>query len=148
MVRGFVLACGLLAAVPVLADELNYDEARRFVAGKMFSYTCFEGTRGQGRVFADGSVVGSIQFQGSGPVRYAHLPPGTLRSKEGRVCATLRGLPIEPCFKVDRTSDASFRGSVSGVGFMACEFTRHNGRAALARSAHNSNQPLGLRPIG
>ena len=146
MVRGFVLAFGLLAAAPVLADELNYDEARRFVAGKMFSYTCFEGTRGQGRVFADGSVVGSIQLQGSGPVRYAHLPPGTLRSKDGAVCASLRGLPIEPCFKVDRTSDLSFRGSVSGLGFMACEFTRHNGRTLIARSAQNANQPLGLRP--
>ena len=146
MVRGVVLAFGLLAAAPVLADELNYDEARRFVAGKMFSYTCFEGTRGQGRVFADGSVVGSIQLQGSGPVRYAHLPPGTLRSKDGSVCASLRGLPIEPCFKVDRTSDSSFRGSVSGLGFMACEFTRPNGRTLIARSAQNSNQPLGLRP--
>jgi hypothetical protein len=115
------------------------------VIGKMFSYTCFEGTRGQGRVLADGSVVGSIQLQGSGQLRYAHLPPGTLRVKGEAVCASLRGMPVEPCFNLQRTSEASFRGSVSGLGFMSCEFTRHNGRTMVTRSAHN-NQPLGLRP--
>ena len=39
---------GLLAAVPAMAGEMTADEARRFVVGKMFSYNCFEGTRGQG----------------------------------------------------------------------------------------------------
>ena len=115
------------------------------------SYTCFEGTRGQGRVYADGSVVGSIQFQGSGPTRYAHLPAGTLRVKGESVCATLRGLPIEPCFNLEKTSETSFRGSVSGLGFASCEFTRHQARAALAHAehvthAHHGSQPLGLRP--
>ncbi len=62
MVRGVALLVGLLAAVPAVAGEMSADEARRFVIGKMFSYTCFEGTRGQGRVHSDGSVVGSIQF--------------------------------------------------------------------------------------
>ena len=81
MVRGVALLLGLLAAVPAVAGEMSADEARRFVIGKLFTYTCFEGTRGQGRVHADGSVVGSIQFQGSGPVRYAALPAGTLRVK-------------------------------------------------------------------
>jgi len=145
MLRGVVLSVGLLAALPAIAGEMNYDEARRFVAGKLFSYNCFEGTRGQGRVFGDGSVVGTIQFQGAGPVRYAHLPAGTLKSNGGAVCASLRGLPLEPCFKVEKTSESSFRGSISGLGFMSCEFTRHNGRTLVARSAHN-NQPLGLRP--
>ena len=115
MLRSVALAAGLLAAVPAIAGEMNYDEARHFVAGKLFSYTCFEGTRGVGRVFPDGSVVGSIQFQGSGPVRYAHLPAGTLKSKGGAVCASLRGLPMEPCFNVERISETSFRGSVSGL---------------------------------
>ena len=76
MVRGVALLVGLLAAVPAMAGDMSAEEARRFVIGKMFSYTCFEGTRGQGRVHADGSVVGSIQFQGGGPVRYAALPRG------------------------------------------------------------------------
>ncbi len=71
MLRGIALTVGLLAAVPAFAGEMSAEEARRFVVGKMFNYTCFEGTRGQGRVLSDGSVVGSIQFQGAGQVRYA-----------------------------------------------------------------------------
>jgi hypothetical protein len=114
MLRGFALLTGLLATVPAMAGEMSADEARRFVIGTMFNYTCFEGTRGQGRVLSDGSVVGSIQVRGSGQVRYAQLPPGTLRVKGEAVCASLRGLPVEPCFNLERTSDNSFRGSISG----------------------------------
>lgn len=149
MLRGVTVAIGLLAAVPALAGEMSAEEARRFVVGKLFNYTCFEGTRGQGRVLSDGSVVGSIQFQGAGPVRYAHLPPNTLQVKGESVCASLSGLPIQPCFNLERTGDATFRGSISGLGFAYCEFTRHNGRATVARNAHNSrntHEPLGLRP--
>ena len=145
MVRGVALLVGLLAAVPAMAGDMSAEEARRFVIGKMFSYTCFEGTRGQGRVHADGSVVGSIQFQGGGPVRYAALPPGTLRVKGEAVCASLHGMPVEPCFNLVRTDTNSFRGSVSGLGFAYCEFTRNQGRAHMVRSAH-SDHPLGLRP--
>ena len=127
---------GLLAAVPAIAGEMSADEARRFVIGKMFNYTCFEGTRGAGRVNADGSVVGSIQFQGAGEVRHAHLPANTLQVKGESVCASLRGLPIEPCFNLDRTSANSFRGSISGLGFAYCDFTRHGG--ANDRSARRA----------
>jgi hypothetical protein len=147
MVRGVALLIGLLAAVPAVAGEMSAEEARRFVIGKLFSYTCFEGTRGQGRVHADGSVVGSIQFQGQGQVRYAALPAGTLRVKGESVCASLRGLPMEPCFNLERTSETSFRGSVAGLGFAYCEFTRNLGRAHSIRSAHiGHHSPLGLRP--
>lgn len=152
MLRGVTLVVGLMAAVPALAGEMNAEEARRFVVGKMFNYTCFEGTRGQGRIYADGSVVGSIQFQGSGAVRYAHLPAGTLQVKGESVCATLRGLPFEPCFNLERTSESSFRGSISGLSFASCEFTRHQARAALSHGEHETHghhptsQPLGLRP--
>jgi hypothetical protein len=145
MLRGIALTVGLLAAAPAIAGEMNADEARRFVIGKMFNYTCFEGTRGQGRVLSDGSVIGSIQFRGAGQVRYAHMPPGTLKVKGEAVCASLRGLPLEPCFNLDRLDSNTFRGSVSGLSFASCEFTRHNGRTIMTHSAHN-NQPLGLRP--
>ena len=145
MIREVALVVGLLVAVPAIAGEMSAEEARRFVIGKMFSYTCFEGTRGQGRVHPDGSVVGSIQFQGQGPMRYAVLPAGTLQVRGESVCASLRGLPIQPCFNLDRTSETSFRGSVAGLGFAYCEFTRNQGRAHVIRSAH-SNHPLGLRP--
>ena len=81
MLRIVALLVGLLAAVPALAGEMTAEEARRFVVGHVFSYNCFEGTRGQGRVLADGAVVGSIQFQGAGRMHYAALPPGTLMAK-------------------------------------------------------------------
>ena len=147
MVRGFALTVGLLAAVPAVAGEMSADEARRFVIGKMFNYTCFEGTRGLGRVNADGSVTGSIQFQGSGEVRHAYLPANTLQVRGESVCASLRGLPMQPCFNLERTSANSFRGSVSGLGFAYCDFTRH-GRTTVAHSVQRPQaaQPLGLRP--
>ena len=147
MVRSFALTVGLLAAVPAVAGEMSAEEARRFVIGKMFNYTCFEGTRGLGRVNADGSVTGSVQFQGSGEVRHAYLPANTLQVKGESVCASLRGLPMQPCFNLERTSANSFRGSVSGLGFAYCDFTRH-GRTTVAHSVQRPQaaQPLGLRP--
>jgi hypothetical protein len=143
MLRGIALTVGLLAAAPVFAGDMSADEARRFVIGKLFNYSCFEGTRGQGRVLPDGSVVGSIQFQGAGQVRYAMLPAGTLQVKGEAVCAQVRGMPIQPCFSLVRIDENSFRGSISGLGFASCEFTRRNGRAKMAHSADNS--PLRLR---
>lgn len=148
MVRSFALTVGLLAALPAMAGEMNADEARRFVIGKMFSYTCFEGTRGLGRVNADGSVAGSVQLQGAGPMRYAHLPANTLQVRGESVCASLRGMLFQPCFNLERTSDRTFRGSISGFGFAYCEFTRHNGRTAVVHTVERSEggRPLGLRP--
>ena len=145
MLRGLVVAAGILAAVPALAGEMSGEEAKHWVTGKLFTYNCFEGTRGAGRVFADGSVIGTVQFQGAGPVRRAFLPANTLQVKNGSVCATLKGLPIEPCFNLDRKDSNSFRGAISGLGFAYCDFTRHNGRAALAERV-SSDKPMSLRP--
>jgi hypothetical protein len=145
MLRAFVVLFGLLAAVPALAGEMSADEARRFVVGNIFSYHCFEGTRGQGRVAADGSVVGSIQFQGHGRTRYAALPAGTLQVRGEAVCASLRGLPIQPCFNLQRISTESFRGSISGLGFAYCNFTRRHERTEVVRNSHDGG-PLALRP--
>jgi hypothetical protein len=38
----FALAA-LAAVIPAEAGELRPDQAKAFVAGKMFAYTCFEG---------------------------------------------------------------------------------------------------------
>lgn len=141
MVRGVAVLAGLLAAAPAIAGEMTAQEARHFVVGSKFSYTCFEGTRGHGRVYADGSVAGSIQFQGEGRVRYARLPAGTLRVQGGAVCASLRGLPIQPCFDLVRVSANSFRGSISGLGFAYCDFTRRTEQAEASEVT-----PLALRP--
>jgi len=134
-----VALTGLIAAVPAQAEELRADQARQFIAGKHFTYTCFDGTSGNGRIYADGSVAGYIQVGGSGPRRYVVLPAGTLRSSGGRYCASLRGIPFEPCFNVNKTSQVSFRGSISGLGFAYCDFSRRSTRADLYRPARLRN---------
>lgn len=142
-----IVVMGFIAAGPVLAEPLSPEAARTFIAGKLFSYNCFDGTRGAGRINSDGSVTGSIQMRGSGPVRHVTLPPGTLKPKGQSYCATLRGLPIEPCFNVNRTTDVSFRGSLYGLSFAYCDFTRTT-RPAGVRAAWGlrSTTPLSLRP--
>lgn len=141
--RVAVVLVGLLGILPASADELKPTEARRFVVGKTFSFTCFEGTRGAGRIRADGSVAGTIQFQGRGPVRYVRLPSNTLRIRGERVCASVRGLFFEPCFYLNKTSRRSFRGSLLGLSFAYCDF--HRGRRAFEYARQRSRQPLGLR---
>jgi hypothetical protein len=119
----FVL--GLTASTPTVAQEMmNASAAQSFVAGKHFSYSCFDGTEGSGKVFADGSAYGTIRPTGRGEMRHMQLPAGTLFVKNDRICASIRGLPFEPCFHLTKTSETSFRGSVSGLGFMYCEFER------------------------
>lgn len=125
----------LLSAAPAAAQQvLSGEEARAFVAGKLFAYSCFDGTRGAGRIFANGAVAGNIRFVGSDVLRFLRLPENTLYVRGDQVCATLRGLPFEPCFTLTRTSPRSFRGALAnfGLGFMYCDFT-HNGRMLLAR---------------
>jgi len=112
-----VVAATVMCAIPAKAEELRATDARQFIAGKHFSYSCFDGTNGNGRIYADGSVAGYIQPGGSGPRRYVVLPTGTLRTSGDRYCASVRGLPFEPCFNIDRTSQVSFRGSVSGWSY-------------------------------
>jgi hypothetical protein len=129
-----LVVAGLVCAIPAQAEELKAEQARQFIAGKHFSYNCFDGTVGNGRIYADGSVAGYIQAGGTGPRRYVVLPAGTLQVKGDRYCATLRGVPFEPCFNVARTSQVAFRGAVSGLGFAYCDFTRRSSRADLYRS--------------
>ena len=116
--------------VPALAGMMNADEARKFVTGKVFAFSCFDGTRGAGRVLDDLGAAGSIQFSGSGPVRHVRLPGNTLQIRGQAVCASIKGLPFEPCFNLDRRDDRTFRGSVSGMGFAYCDF-RHQGAAQM-----------------
>lgn len=136
-----VVIAGFLCALPAKADELRADAARSFIAGKHFSYSCFDGTTGNGHIYADGSAAGYIQVGGTGPRRYVVLPAGTLQIKGDRYCAAVRGLPFEPCFNVNRTSQVSFRGAVSGLGFAYCDFTRRSTRADLY------HRPMRLRDI-
>jgi hypothetical protein len=133
LVLGAVTAGAMV--VPALAGMMNADEARKFVAGKVFAFNCFDGTRGAGRVLDDLGAAGSIQFSGAGPIRHVRLPGNTLQIRGQAVCASIKGLPFEPCFNLDRRDDRTFRGSVSGMGFAYCDF-RHQGaqQMLMARS--------------
>ena len=142
--RFAIVVATLLAAGTALAETMTADAARRFVTGKLFAFNCFDGSRGAGRIYGDGSVIGSIQFRGSGPVRSVWLPAGTLRTKGEAVCASIKGMSFEPCFNVDRTGDQSFRGSVSGFGMIAyCDFTRRVSVAGIGPRRHSS-EPMSL----
>jgi hypothetical protein len=144
MLRVTMMAAALAAAGPAAAEQLNVEAARQFVVGKLFAFNCFEGTHGAGRIYGDGSVAGTVQFGGSGPVRYVVLPPGTVRAQGESVCASVNGLPIQPCFNVDKTDPQSFRGSVSGLRFAYCDFTRRNVRATPVRTADGLRTPLAI----
>ncbi len=148
MLARFVLGALTIGALiaPAVAGEMNATEARKFVIGKIFSFTCFDGTRGAGRVFDDGSVAGSVQFSGSGPTRYMRLPVNTLQTRGESVCASLKGLPFSPCFNLDKRDERSFRGAVSGMGFAYCDF-RHKGAGHIIMArAISGRGPRSLHP--
>jgi hypothetical protein len=130
---GTVTAGALVA--PALAGMMTADEARKFVAGKIFVFTCFDGTRGAGRILEDMGAAGAIQFSGSGPIRHVRLPGNTLQIRGQSVCASLRGLPFEPCFNLDKKDEVSFRGSVSGMSFAYCDFHHQGGTSMLMARA-------------
>ena len=63
------------------------------------------------------------------------LPAGTLKVKNDAVCATLKGLPFEPCFNLTQTDPNSFKGTIRGLSFAYCTFTKRNPRTNIARAA-------------
>jgi hypothetical protein len=146
MLARFVLGAVTAAAViaPALAGQMTADEARRFVNGKVFAFTCFDGTRGAGRILDDMGAAGAVQFAGAGPVRHLRLPGNTLQVRGQAVCASIKGIPFEPCFNLDKKDDRSFRGSVSGMGFAYCDF-RHQGAAQMLM-ARAVARPRSLHP--
>ncbi len=74
-------------------------------------------------------------------MRYAVLPPGTIRVNGEAVCASVRGVPIHPCFNLEQLDNESFRGSISGLGFAYCDFTRRQERAQILRRRPNVTRP-------
>lgn len=137
MLARFVLGAVVAGAAiaPAVAGQMNAEEARRFVSGKVFSFMCFDGTRGAGRILDDMGVIGSVQFSGAGPIRHVRLPGNTLQIRGQAVCASLRGLPFEPCFNLDKYDEVSFRGSVSGMSFAYCDFHHQGGTQMLMARA-------------
>src|SRR6202521_6482734 len=146
MLARFVLGAVVAgtAITSALAGQMNAEEARRFVSGKVFAFTCFDGTRGAGRVLDDMGASGAVQFNGSGPVRHLRLPGNTLQIRGQSVCASIKGIPFEPCFNLDKRDERSFRGSVSGMGFAYCDF-RHQGASQMLM-ARAVARPPSLHP--
>jgi hypothetical protein len=103
--RYAIVVVPLLVASPALAENLYAEAARRFVTGNLFAFKCFDGSRGAGRIYGDGSVIGTIQLQGSGPIQSVWLPAGTLRVKGEALCASIKGATY---------CDFTRRGSVAG----------------------------------
>src|SRR6201997_3457117 len=128
------IAAGAMIA-PALAGMMTAEEARKFVSGKVFAFTCFDGTRGAGRILDDMGAAGAVQFSGTGPIRHIRLPGNTLQIRGQAVCASLRGMPFEPCFNLEKTDEVSFRGSVSGMGFAYCDFHHQGGSQMLMARA-------------
>jgi hypothetical protein len=89
-------------------------------------------------------AAGAVQFSGAGPVRHVHLPGNTLQIRGQAVCASIRGVPFEPCFNLDKKDERSFRGSVSGMAFAYCDF-RHQGGAQMLM-ARAAAHPRSLHP--
>src|SRR5260370_34986524 len=115
LVRVAIVLAGVLAAVPAFAGQMNADEARRFVIGKLFSFNCFEGTSGAGRVHPDGSVSGIVRFGGASGARYVTLPPGTLRVRGEAVCGLVGG--VGTWFVPYPPDTPGFRRPISVLGF-------------------------------
>ncbi len=143
LVLGTITAGAII--MPALAGMMTAEEARRFVAGKVFAFTCVDGTRGAGRILDDMGAAGAVQFSGAGPVKRIRLPGNTLQIRGQAVCASLRGLPFEPCFNLDKRDDRSFRGSVSGMGFAYCDF-HHQGGGHQMLMARAVARPRALHP--
>jgi hypothetical protein len=131
--RPILAAIFLLATSAAQAQTMTAEQAKEFVSGTLFSYRCFDGTNGAGRIFADGSALGSMRLTGRGQTRYMQLPPNTLYLAGSQVCARLKGLPFEPCFNLVKTGANSFRGSISHMSFMYCDFNKGGSVLQLAR---------------
>jgi hypothetical protein len=148
LMRLALLLIGFGMAAQAAAEEMSFGQAHHFVIGKLFAVSCFDGTRAMGRIYSDGSVVGTVQFRATGPERTGWLPPGTVKVKGEAVCASLEGLPLEPCFKFNRTGDHSFRASVWGFDTAYCDFIRHlDSETDFARTdGRSTDGPLQLHP--
>ena len=127
-----VLGVGISAPVWPLAEELGPEQARAFVVGKLFAYSCFDGTAGIGRIFADGSVVGTIRIRGQ---RRDRASPPCRPARSGStaldVRASVRACRSSRAFRVQKIDYRSFRGSIAGLGFAYCDFHQRNPRAQL-----------------
>ena len=113
--RYVILIVSLLAAGPALAESLNADAAR-VSSSASYSRSIVSMARAApaaSTATARSSAPSSSRARDQS--NSVQLPAGTLKMKGEAVCASLKGIAIEPCFDLNRTDDQSFRGSVSGL---------------------------------
>src|SRR5260370_42678699 len=97
--RFAIVVVTLLPTGSAFAETLTADAARRFVSGKLFAFNCFDGSRGAGRIYSDGSVIGNIQFRGAGPMTQVWLPAGNAGRRGEAVFLDLQRDPVPPRFQ-------------------------------------------------
>ena len=132
LVLGAVTAGAMV--VPAFAGMMNADEARKFVAGKVFAFTCFDGTRGAGRILDDmllgvdraddlsvdplpgqrtGAVIAGVAmaglllaaiFSGARAVTGAKSSNGALNPNEANIVTLARSLFTDYVFAFELTS--------------------------------------------
>lgn len=134
------LAVCAAAPAPAAAQQLTADQARELVVGRMYSFNCFEGSKGAGRIYADGSVAGMITLRDA-PPRFVRLPPNTLRVRGDNVCGFVKGMTFEPCFDLVKTGQNTFRGSLAGVQTMWCDFVGTGNDRPQVASRRSSTKP-------
>ena len=87
LTRWAVLLIGFVMAAQAAAEEMSFEQAHHFVIGKLFEVSCFDGTRAMGRIYSDGSVIGTVQFRATGPERTGLAAAGHGQSQgRGRLC--------------------------------------------------------------
>ena len=143
MLARFVL--GAVTAGAVIAPELagqmmNADEARRFVAGKVFAFTCFDGTPRRRRVLRMAARRARYNFPA--PVRCATCASRQYAQVRGQsVCAGIAFRSSRASTSTSKTSATSAIGL--GMGFAYCDFRRQG--AAQMLLARAVARPRSLR---
>jgi hypothetical protein len=123
----------LLASAPALAQSLDAAAAQRFVLGKLFTFTCVDGSRGSGRVFDDGSVIGTIQLGGRDRITWCGYMPERSRSKATRFALRLTAFRLSHAListkRTMKVSAAPLAGRVSPIAILPTARTAIEPRA-------------------
>ena len=130
-----------------MAEELAPEQARAFVVGKLFNYTCFDGTAGMGRIFSDGSVVGTVQAPGRKMAnRFTALPPGTIRVAGQFGLRPSGRVPDRSLLQIgEARATAASVARLRVLNFAYCDFSQHNPRAQLI--SNNAARPSAFAAI-
>ena len=122
------------------AQTLTPEQARAFVVGRTYAFSCFEGTTGAGRIFPDGSVAGTVTFQSQGSARFVRLPPNTVRVRTENVCGFVDGNDLRALLRSGEDRPHHVPRPVGGRG-------DHCGATSPASAASTSRWRAAARPV-